>query len=191
MRCGVRSCPFNRILWALSRLKVRPPKRPGDPEISLMNSSTPYLGSWVRIHAGERFYCSLSALDCTARTMVIADELLEVLKNWRQRTQFSEPEDWVFASPVKLGRQPLSYTYVWETLGDAATRAGIGHISSHTFRHTYRTWLDSVGTPIGVQQKLMRHADIRTTMNIYGDAPTEDMRSAHEKVVRRALPKTM
>ena len=25
------------------------------------------------------------------------------------------------------------------------------------------------GTPLAVQQKLMRHADIRTMMNIYGD----------------------
>jgi integrase len=73
-------------------------------------------------------------------------------------------------------------------LGNAAQKAGIGHVSSHTFRHTRRTWLDSVGTPVGVQQKLMRHADIRTTMNIYGDAATSDMREAHEKVVRLALP---
>jgi len=127
----------------------------------------------------------------SARTMVVADPIVEILKQWKQATQFSQPDDWVFASPVKLGRQPLSYTYVWESLSEAATKAGIGHISSHVFRHTYRTWLDSVGTPVGVQQKLMRHADVRTTMNIYGDAQTEDMRSAHEKVVQRAMPKTM
>lgn len=93
----------------------------------------------------------------------------------------------MFASPVKLGRQPLSYTHVWETLTDAVAKAGIGHISSHTFRHTHRAWLDSVGTPVGVQQQLMRHADIRTTMNLYGDAATAEMRQAHEKVVRLAL----
>lgn len=39
-------------------------------------------------------------------------------------------------------------------------------------RHSYRAWLDAVGTPIAVQQKLMRHADIRTTMNTYGDIMT-------------------
>ncbi len=46
---------------------------------------------------------------------------------------------------------------------------------------------DSIGTPIGVQQTLMRHSDIRTTMNIYGDAASEDMREAHGKIVRLAL----
>ncbi len=35
----------------------------------------------------------------------------------------------------------------------------------------------------------MRHADVRTTLNLYGDAFTTDMRTAHEKVVRMALPK--
>ena len=96
-------------------------------------------------------------------------------------------EDWVFASTAKVGRQPLSYTFVWETLDRAAKAAGIVHVSSHTFRHTYRTWLDSVGTPVGVQQKLMRHSDIRTTMNIYGDVVTDDVREANRKVARIAL----
>ena len=125
--------------------------------------------------------------DTSRKTMAIANELLEVLRLWRQATQFSSEEDWMFASPWKLGRQPLSYTLVWETLDAASERAGIGHISSHVFRHAHRSWLDSVGTPVGVQQKLMRHADIRTTMNIYGDAATEEMRQAHEKVVKLAL----
>jgi len=54
-------------------------------------------------------------------------------------------------------------------------------------RHTYRSWLDAVGTPVVVQQKLMRHADIRTTMNIYGDVVTDEMPQAHSKVVGLAL----
>jgi integrase len=48
-------------------------------------------------------------------------------------------------------------------------------------------WLDSVGTPVGVQQRLMRHADITTTMNIYGDVVTDDMRAASGKVATLAL----
>jgi len=34
---------------------------------------------------------------------------------------------------------------------------------------------------------MMRHSDIRTTMNIYGDAPTDEMRGAHKKIVSVAL----
>jgi hypothetical protein len=33
----------------------------------------------------------------------------------------------------------------------------------------------------------MRYADIRTTMNIYGDAATSDMTEAHSKIVNLAL----
>ncbi len=34
--------------------------------------------------------------------------------------------------------------------------------------HTYRSWLDAVAAKLPMQQKMMRHSDIRTTMNIYG-----------------------
>jgi integrase len=125
--------------------------------------------------------------DDSRRTLTIASDLLDVLKVWKQKTQFSGPEDWIFASPVKIGKLPWSYTGVKEELQRAADAAGIGHLRSHAFRHTYRTWLDSVGTPVGVQQKLMRHSDIRTTMNIYGDAVTLDMREASGKVAMLAL----
>ena len=93
----------------------------------------------------------------------------------------------LFASPVKVGRLPYSYTGVWRELRRAAEAAGIGKLGTHAFWHTYRTWLDSIGTPVGVQQRLMRHSDIRTTMNQYGDALTDDMWQAHSKVVDLAL----
>jgi integrase len=48
--------------------------------------------------------------------------------------------------------------------------------------HTCRSWLDAVGTSVAVQQKLMRHADIRTTMNTYGDVVKDEMQQAHSKV---------
>jgi len=156
--------------------------------LGLKWSDVDWLNKTIRIERGvvKQIVGDLKT-SCSARMMVCADDLLEVLKQWRQTTQFSSPDDWMFASPVKLGRQPLSYTHVWYALCDSAIDAGIGHVSSHVFRHTHRTWLDSVGTPVGVQQRLMRHADIRTTMNLYGDAVTSDMRQAHEKVVDLAL----
>lgn len=122
------------------------------------------------------------------KRLVISPELLETVKAWRQATQFSTPEDWIFASPVQIGRLPWSYDQVWRMYQKAANKAGIGGLGTHCLRHTYRSWLDSVGTPVGVQQKLMRHSDIRTTMNTYGDAASADMVEAHSKVVRLALP---
>jgi integrase len=47
-------------------------------------------------------------------------------------------------------------------------------------------WM-AVGTAVAVQQKMMRHSDIRTTMNIYGDVVTYEMEQAHGKVVGLTL----
>lgn len=68
-----------------------------------------------------------------------------------------------------------------------AAAGSLGRVGWHTFRHTYRSWLDAAGAPMGVQQKLMRHAQISTTMNIYGNAMMASKREANSKVVRMAL----
>jgi hypothetical protein len=58
--------------------------------------------------------------------------------------------------------------------------------SAHLF--SVRTLLDETGAPLKVQQELMRHADIRTTLNVYGKAMDASKREAHSKVVRLVLP---
>ncbi len=50
-----------------------------------------------------------------------------------------------------------------------------------------KTWPSAVGTPIAVQQKLMRHVDIRTTMNVYRDVVTDEMAVASGKITHLAL----
>ena len=125
--------------------------------------------------------------DGSRRSLTVASEIMQRLKLWKQRTQFHADGDWIFASPVKIGRLPYSYTGVWRELQRAAEAGGIGKLGTHAFRHTYRSWLDAVGTPIAVQQKLMRHSDIRTTMNIYGDVVTDEMAVASSKVAGLAL----
>ena len=62
-------------------------------------------------------------------------------------------------------------------------RAGrVAHV-----RHAHRSWLDATGAPMGVQQKLMRHAQISTTMNVYGNALMDSKREANSRVARMAL----
>jgi integrase len=121
--------------------------------------------------------------------MPLDPALAEVLLNWQRTTPFNKPEDWVFASPFKGGTMPWQpWRAQQRHIGPAAERCGIGRIGWHTFRHTFRSLLDETGAPIKVQQELMRHADIRTTMNIYGKAMEKSKREAHSKVVRLVLP---
>jgi integrase len=121
------------------------------------------------------------------RAISINNDMLSVLKTWKQTTQFSAEEDWMFASPVQLGALPWSYPWVWRVFQKAAADAGVGKLGTHTMRHSYRSWLDAVGTTIAVQQKLMRHSDVRTTMNTYGDVVTDEMAEANSRVAGLAL----
>lgn len=82
---------------------------------------------------------------------------------------------------------PTNGPWVWRSFQQGAVRAGIPRFGTHSLRHSYRSWLDAVGTPIAVQQKLMRHSDIRTTLNVYGDVVTDEMAEANSKVAKMAL----
>ena len=58
---------------------------------------------------------------CSGRLMAIDAGMLEALKGWKQRTQFANEEDWIFASPVQLGRLLVSYLWVWLAFQKAPT----------------------------------------------------------------------
>jgi integrase len=124
--------------------------------------------------------------DESYRQMVIDSSMLEVLKLWKQTSQLTENNDWIFASPASLGRLPWSYAQVYDYYKYASRDAGIGHVTTHVLRHTYRAWLDTVGTSMAVQQRMMRHADIKTTMS-YGDVFSEEMQKAGTKISQLAL----
>jgi integrase len=47
--------------------------------------------------------------------------------------------------------------------------------------------LDASGAPVGAQQRLMRHAQVSTTMNIYGDALMQSKRQANSKAVKMLM----
>ena len=156
--------------------------------LALQWADVDWLGERINIRRGivEQVVGDVKT-EGSARNFHLTPELLERLKSLKQRSDFSGAEDWIFASPIKIGRFPYSYTGVWRELVRAAEAAKIGHLGTHAFRHTYRSWLDAVGTPVAVQQKMMRHADIRTTFNIYGDVVTDEMTTAGVKVAKLAF----
>jgi integrase len=112
--------------------------------------------------------------------------VVEALMLHKERS-FSAPDGWLFANPV-TGR-PYHQEEIQKThIRNAGVATGIGSdIGWHTFRHSYRSWLDETGAPLTVQKELMRHASIQTTMNIYGKAMTDSKRQAHSKVVEMVL----
>jgi integrase len=124
-----------------------------------------------------------------SRRPVPVDLALErVLREHRRASPVSLTESsWVFVSS-RTGRPLHPWTAERHWLLPAGNRVGIERLGWHSFRHTYSTLLNEYGTDVKVQQELLRHADIRTTMNLYTTAVPERLRRANRKVVRLLLP---
>jgi integrase len=113
------------------------------------------------------------------------DSLVEVLLAWSSQAS-PTLEGWVFANPSTS--RPYYPTEIRKRyLRPLGLKLELGSIGWHTFRHTYRSWLDETGAPMKVQQELMRHASIQTTMNVYGQAMSSSKREANGKVVEMVL----
>ena len=113
------------------------------------------------------------------------------LLRWKDQCAASF-EGWVFPAPL-TGRPYYASEIQKDYIKPAGERIGLVqngekiNLGWHSFRHTYRSLLDASGAPIGVQQKLMRHAQVATTMDVYGTALMESKREANSKVVRMVL----
>lgn len=114
--------------------------------------------------------------------------VISALQCWKLKTQFPADGDYVFASPVMLGKKPLQgYQAQTDVLRPAAIRAGLGPLGWHSLRHSYRTWLDETGAPVSVQKELMRHSTIAMTMDGYGRGVASANRAANSRVVGMLL----
>lgn len=150
---------------------------------------------WSRIHFDRlTMMVKVKAVDGRigrVKTEYSEDELpldpdfAAVLEDWKAKPR-QTAGDWVFPSHITdrcFHASPIQQDYI----RPAAEKLGLEGVGWGAFCHTYRTWLDSTGAPVGVQQKLMRHAQASTTMNIYGNALMQSKRDANSKVVSMAL----
>ncbi|MDP9338524.1 MAG: tyrosine-type recombinase/integrase, partial [Acidobacteriota bacterium] len=122
------------------------------------------------------------------RWMPLDRLLAEKLRQHKKKfASFANCDSWVFANPA-TGRPYWPGRIQENWLVPAGQKAGLGRIGWHTFRHSHSTLLHALGVDLKVQQELLRHADIRTTMNIYTQAVPTALREANSKVVRLVLP---
>jgi integrase len=87
---------------------------------------------------------------------------------------------------IKVIKRKRSKIPVHDARRAFAVANKLGSIGWHTYRHTYRSLLSGTEAPLDAQQKLMRHAQLSTTME-YGDTPMENKRKANSKVVKIVL----
>ena len=106
----------------------------------------------------------------------------QVLLDWRGKRR----DGLVFPSHV-TGRCYHAGIIQRQILKPRGEAVGITGLGWHTFRHTYRSLLDETGAPVGVQQKLMRHSNVATTMNVYGNSTLRAKQDANSKVVQMLI----
>jgi integrase len=110
----------------------------------------------------------------------------QTLLDWRATKPYVS-EGLVFPSPV-TGRCFHAGTLMKKHIKPAGKQVGLDAVGWHSFRHSYRGMLDDTGANTGTQQGLMRHANVSTTMNIYGRASMKAKQEANSKVVQMILP---
>jgi integrase len=111
--------------------------------------------------------------------------LAEYLNEWRAQSPYSKFDDFVFPSLIKDGRVPIrASTFVQDHLRPAAISAGATlakgqRFGLHNLRHSLSTWLVNKGKvdPKTVQG-MLRHSDIRTTMNLYTQDDRDEKQAA-------------
>jgi integrase len=118
------------------------------------------------------------------RPLPMSSQLAASLENWRKQTSFSGSKNWVFASPLALGKKPYWPDAVLKRhMFPAANRAGITkRIGWHSFRRTLATLLQSSGASVKTTQELMRHSSQVMTLGTYAKAVTADKRIAQDAI---------
>jgi site-specific recombinase XerD len=116
-----------------------------------------------------------------ARSIPVSAELVRLYADYLHGEYGDLDSDYVFVN--LWGRphgHPLGYPAVYDLVRRLRRRTGID-FDPHWYRHTAATRLLRDGVPIEVVSKLLGHADITTTANVYGHLTAEDARKALEE----------
>jgi integrase len=167
---GLRRSEFIALTWA---------------DVNTTTLEVNVLRSCVRNHFGN------TKTECSRRPVPLHPLVLEALLKWREQSLYREPVDFLFPSIRLNGAKPLSPdSLLKRSIRPALERAGIvgKQIGWHNFRHSLATNLRAMGVDIKVAQELLRHANSRTTLDIYTRAVSQQKRDANTKVVQMMLP---
>jgi len=111
--------------------------------------------------------------------------LAEHLRDWRERSPYSNSSDFVFPSLKMKGRIPISASiFVQDHLRPAATAAGVQIVAGqrfglHNLRHSLSNWLvNKAKIEPKTVQGILRHARIQTTLDLYTQEDSDQARAA-------------
>ena len=133
----------------------------------------------------------LPKTEASQKDVPLDAQLAQSLFLWKQRSPYTTPADWVFASPHNRGKQPYWPETLWRYYGrPAVSRAKVNkHVSYHTFRHAFGTLLNANEGNTEVVQELLRHASMKVTTDVYMQALSPEKRKAQSRLVQMILKK--
>jgi integrase len=129
--------------------------------------------------------------------------LAEFMLRWRRQTAYAQPGNWVFPSHKLKGRQPrVANMLVEDHLRLAAAKAGIlsshheegelveddpRRFGFHNLRHSLASFLVRRKTDPKTVQALLRHSDVKTTLQLYAHSVSEDRMTAQGTMLQAIL----
>ena len=130
--------------------------------------------------------------------------LAEFMLRWKQKTPYSKSCDWVFRSSRLEGKQPrFANMLVEDHLRPAAVKAGIlsshrdvrgrlidhdpRRFGFHNLRHSLASFLIRIRTDPKTVQTLLRHSDVKLTLQFYTHAVSRDRMAAAGKMLTAIL----
>jgi integrase len=130
--------------------------------------------------------------------------LADFMRLWKKKTMYSQSCDWVFPSTRLNGKQPrVANMLVEDHLRPAAVRAGIlsshpdnqgglvdddpRRFGFHNLRHSLASFLIRIRTDPKTVQTLLRHSDVKLTLQFYSHAVSRDRMVAAGKMLTAIL----
>jgi len=120
--------------------------------------------------------------------------LAESMQEWKNTTAYSKPTDWVFPSTRRKGKQPRTANMLVEDhLRPAAVKAKVlteddsRRFGFHNLRHSLASFLVRSKTDPKTVQALLRHSDVKTTLQLYAHSVSEDRLAAQGQVLDAIL----
>lgn len=106
-----------------------------------------------------------------------------IRQNKKLRLQFGERAEHSFIFIKETSFEPFRNSYVNEVLTKLCKRYSLPRITVHGLRHSCASLLFAAGVDIKVVQKLLGHAHIETTMNIYTHVTTEQVEKTTDLLI--------
>lgn len=138
------------------------------------------------IYRNKTWNCKTKA---SRRPVPLHPFVMQQIIKWRKESKYNDDDDFLFPSVKDNGDHPIAPDMVLRRhIRPALKKLGIQkRIGWHSFRHGLGTMLRQQGIDLKVAQELLRHANARTTMELYQQAISPEKRAANAVAVRGLL----